>query len=155
MLAPTDGEGLASARPGQYLPLKIPGPNGATLRNYSLSCDVNRRDHYRVSIKREAAPENVPGALDGIGSCYMHDQIDEGDEVAVMAPRGTFYLDEGSTRPVILLSGGVGLTPMVSMLHALSGGYRPVWFIHACENGVIGGAILGQGSGVVVLSRAA
>jgi ferredoxin-NADP reductase len=59
-----------------------------------------------------------------------------GDVIHVAPPRGEFFLDEASSRPVVLLSGGVGLTPMVSMLHHLSAsGARPVFFIHACENG--------------------
>ncbi|WP_424830174.1 2Fe-2S iron-sulfur cluster-binding protein [Ruegeria sp.] len=136
-LEPTDGEALAPALPGQYLPLRIPGPDGATLRNYSLSCNVASPERYRVTIKREAAPANLPDAPHGIASCYMHDQVSEGDEITAMAPRGVFYLDQDSTRPVVLLSGGVGLTPMVSMLHSLAGTDRPVWFIHACENGAV------------------
>ena len=135
-LVPADGEKIEPAIPGQFMSLKIPGPGGRPLlRNYSLSSDARNPEYYRLTVKREVAPPDAPDAPDGIGSCYLHDQINEGDEITATKPRGEFLLDEESTRPVILLSGGVGLSPMVSMLHSLAGGNRPVWYIHACENG--------------------
>ncbi|WP_264211443.1 2Fe-2S iron-sulfur cluster-binding protein [Leisingera thetidis] len=134
-LVPIDGGQLARFRPGQHLTLKIPGADGEIARNYSLSGDANRTDLYRLTIKRETASPTVPGARDGIGSCYMHDQLNEGDEITATGPRGDFLLDLESTRPVILLSGGVGLTPVVSMLHSLAAAGRPAWFIHACDSG--------------------
>ncbi|MEO1193457.1 MAG: 2Fe-2S iron-sulfur cluster-binding protein [Pseudomonadota bacterium] len=136
-LVATDGAPLAPGLPGQYLTLSIPGPEGEALRTYSLSCDLGQREHYRLSIKREAAPPDSPDAPDGLGSSYMHDRIEEGDEISALSPRGVFVLDQESSRPVVLLSGGVGLTPMVSMLHSLAGSGRPVWFIHACETGAV------------------
>ncbi|TPL88414.1 2Fe-2S iron-sulfur cluster binding domain-containing protein [Mesorhizobium sp. B2-3-13] len=125
--------------PGQFLVFKIPMPQGAgekayVLRNYSVSCSPAAKGRYRISVKREAAP--APGLPDGISSCFLHDRIEVGDILQAEGPRGDFVLDNASSRPVVLLSGGVGLTPMVSMLHALaSTPCRRAVFIHACENG--------------------
>lgn len=126
-------------QPGQFLVFRIPmageadGERGYVLRNYSVSCSPDST-RYRISVKREAAP--APGLLDGLGSCFLHDRIGVGDVLQAEGPRGDFVLDKTSNRPVVLLSGGVGLTPMVSMLHALASmPDRRAVFIHACENG--------------------
>jgi ferredoxin-NADP reductase len=108
--------------------------NDTVLRNYSVSCSPAREGSYRITVKREAAPR--PDVPNGVSSCYLHDTIEVGDVLVAEGPRGEFVLDRASTRPVVLLSGGVGLTPMVSMLHALATeSDRPTFFIHACENG--------------------
>ncbi|RUX02852.1 MAG: 2Fe-2S iron-sulfur cluster binding domain-containing protein [Mesorhizobium sp.] len=125
--------------PGQFLVFKIPVPHAAgekgyVLRNYSVSCSPASKGRYRISVKREAA--SAPGLPDGISSCFLHDRIDVGDVLQAEGPRGEFVLDKASSRPVVLLSGGVGLTPMVSMLHALASmPDRRTVFVHACENG--------------------
>ncbi|AZO56252.1 MULTISPECIES: 2Fe-2S iron-sulfur cluster-binding protein [unclassified Mesorhizobium] len=125
--------------PGQFLVFKIPvpqaaGEKGYVLRNYSVSCSPASKGRYRISVKREAA--SAPGLPDGISSCLLHDRIDVGDVLQADGPRGDFVLDKASSRPVVLLSGGVGLTPMVSMLHALASmPDRRAVFVHACENG--------------------
>lgn len=131
-LAAVDGRPLWAAKPGQYLTLRIPAPNGTVLRTYSLSCPADADDFYRISVKREAG---MNGAPDGIGSIWLHDHLAEGDEIEIAAPRGAFVLDETSERPVVLLAGGVGLTPLLSMLHRLVKTGRKAWFIHAIENG--------------------
>jgi uncharacterized protein len=131
---PLDGGGLWPARPGQYLTLRIPGPNGPVLRTYSLSNAVDAQDAHRISVKREGG---VSGAPDGIGSCWLHDRLEEGAEIEIAAPRGTFLLDEETTRPVLLLAGGVGLTPLLSMLHRLVKSERQAWLVHASENGAV------------------
>ena len=131
-LAPTDGGPLWPARPGQYLTLRIPASDGAVLRTYSLSCSVDAQDCHRISVKREAG---LNGAPDGVGSVWLHDELAEGAELEIAPPRGAFFLDEASERPVLLLAGGVGLTPLLSMLHRLAATERKVWFIHACEDG--------------------
>ncbi|MDO5603660.1 MAG: FAD-binding oxidoreductase [Paracoccus sp. (in: a-proteobacteria)] len=134
-LAATDDAPLWPARPGQYLTLRIPGPAGPVLRTYSISNPVDAGDVYRISVKREAGANGAP---DGVGSVWLHDNLHEGDEIEVAAPRGAFFLDEDSTRPVLLLAGGVGLTPLLSMLHRLAAeGERPVWMVHASENGAV------------------
>jgi ferredoxin-NADP reductase/ferredoxin len=89
---------------------------------------------YRITVKRE--PASAPGLPAGLGSNYLHDYVEVGDVLMAQGPRGDFKLDCASPRPVVLLSGGVGLTPLVSMLHSLTqGSVRRVHAIHACENG--------------------
>ena len=136
-LVPEDGEALPDFLPGQFLTfeLNIPGQAKPVLRTYSLS-DCPNSDYYRVSIKREPAPADRPDLAPGLSSNYFHDQVDIGTKIRVGAPRGKFHLDLDSERAVVLLSGGVGLTPMISMLNAIaqSGARRPVWFIHGTRN---------------------
>jgi len=136
-LEPVDGGPLWPARPGQYLTLRVPSAGGTVLKTYSLSGNVTAPDTHRITVKREGRPANRPDLPEGVGSCWLHDRVKPGDEIDIAAPRGVFVLDETSPRPVVLLSGGVGLTPMVSMLHALVPTGRDVWFIHACENGAV------------------
>jgi ferredoxin-NADP reductase/ferredoxin len=137
-LEPAEPGGWRAFEAGQFLVFKFPADNerGHVLRTYSLSCAPGHPGRYRISVKREAAPrEGVP---DGLGSCHLHDQVEVGDELMADGPRGDFFLDRQSARPVVLLSGGVGLTPMVSMLHALAEqSDRRTVFIHACDNGEV------------------
>src|SRR5262249_24667478 len=115
------GDALPAALPGQYLTLRVEPGDGrrALLRNYSLSSAPG--DGYRVSVKRE------PG---GAASAYLHTHLHVGDTLDVAAPRGTFILAEGET-PVLLLSAGVGATPVLAMLHALAEQHsaREVWWL--------------------------
>jgi nitric oxide dioxygenase len=80
-------------------------------RNYSISSGPNA-DHYRISVKREAAGNG--------GSRFLHDEVQVGDVLRTTPPAGDFFIDEAPQRPVILLSGGVGLTPMVSMMEQIA-----------------------------------
>jgi len=139
-LAPADGEGLAYHQPGQFLPLAldIAGFAAPVRRTYTLSDEPNAR-HYRISVKREAAS----GRALGIASNWLHENVRVGSRVRAMAPRGNFVLDPGSRRRVLLLSAGVGVTPMVAMLNHLMGGteqrmrypHRRVKFVHAARHG--------------------
>ena len=138
-LQAVDGSALPAFRPGQFLVFKIPSSGdakGYVLRNYSLSGAPDDTGLYRISVKRE--PSAGPGLPAGLSSNYLHDHVKVGDVLAVDGPRGDFVLDEASDRPVVLLSGGVGLTPMVAMLHQLARhSDRRVLFLHACDNGDI------------------
>lgn len=123
-LVPDDGGPLFAPRPGQYLTLRVPLPSGAVLRTYSVSNAVDAVDHHRISVKRES-----------LGSVWLHDHLAEGDVIDIAAPRGAFHLDEDSDRPLLLLAGGVGLTPLLSMLHRAAATDRRAVFIQAAENG--------------------
>jgi hypothetical protein len=109
LLEPADGRPLVAAEPGQFVVLRLrPNPDAPpVLRSYSLS-DAPSTDHYRVSVKQE---------LNGVGSAYVHEHVRVGDVLDVSAPRGNFTLQPGE-QPIVLLSAGVGATPVLSMLHA-------------------------------------
>ena len=127
VLVAADSRLLVAALPGQFVVLRMqPESNGPfLLRNYSLS-DVPTADHYRVSVKQE---------VNGVASTYLHDRVRVGDLVDVAAPRGSFTLKPGD-KPVVLLSAGVGATPVLAMLHALAheASPREVWWLFAARN---------------------
>lgn len=135
-LVPQDRGALAAFEPGQYISIKvqIPGEENTHIRQYSLS-DAPGKPYYRISVKREDGILAKQPA--GKVSMYLHDQTEEGSELWLSAPAGDFTLDQKDTRPVVLISGGVGLTPMVSMLNTLTetNPNRQVTFIHAAQNG--------------------
>jgi len=127
VLMPNDGQPLVRARPGQYivLRLQVNPEEPPILRSYSLS-DLSGGDSFRVSVKRES---------NGVGSSFLHDHVREGDVLEVSAPRGNFTLQPGDG-PVVLLSAGVGATPVLAMLHALAAeaSSRVVWWIQGARN---------------------
>src|SRR5215467_6541154 len=127
LLVPADGRPLVAAEPGQFVVLRLrPNPDAPPLlRSYSLS-DAPSADHYRVSIKQE---------LNGVASTYVHKYVRVGDVLDVSAPRGSFTLQSGD-RPIVLLSAGVGATPVLSMLHALAAETSPrqVWWLYGARN---------------------
>jgi ferredoxin-NADP reductase/predicted pyridoxine 5'-phosphate oxidase superfamily flavin-nucleotide-binding protein len=138
-LEPEDGSKIPCHTAGQFLPIEIqpPGSMEPVRRTYTISNAPNGL-YYRLSIKKEpAAMAHLPA---GLASSYFHDHVQAGSTIRAMTPRGKFTLDETSTRPVVLLSGGVGATPMVSMLEKLTscdggcGSPRPVWYIHGAGN---------------------
>jgi nitric oxide dioxygenase len=135
-LAPEDGSALATFKPGQYITVKIDHPRTPTSpRNYSLS-DRPDTGHYRISVKRETgSTAETPG---GLISNYLHDEVVKGSILEVGPPCGEFCLDpaEAGERPIVLLSGGIGVTPVMAMLKALaySEVATPIHFIHAARN---------------------
>ncbi|MDH3703409.1 MAG: MOSC domain-containing protein [Alphaproteobacteria bacterium] len=137
-LLPEDGKELPHYMPGQFLPIRldIPGEPKPLNRTYSLS-DRPGRDYYRLTIKREPPPKDRPDAPPGRSSNYFHDTLKPGSKLRVRSPRGKFYLDPKGSSPVALISAGVGLTPMISMLNAIveAGADRPVRFVHGARNG--------------------
>jgi len=134
-LAPDDGQPLPPFKPGQYVTfrLEVPGREEPLFRSYTLS-DKPDPARYRVTVKREPGTDKCPP---GLGSSYFHEQVHRGTRLWMSAPQGEFHLDPGEACPVALISAGVGLTPMISMLNAIvaSGVERPVWFIHGARNG--------------------
>lgn len=132
--APIDGEALWPALPGQYVTLKVPVSTGTLIRTYSISNDVSSTSELRITVKKEIAPVSSPNAPPGQCSHWLHNTASVGSEIEIAPPRGNFVLDQESLRPVILLSGGVGQTPLLSMLHTLVDSNRSVWYLHACEN---------------------
>ena len=119
------GAALPAARPGQYLTLRIPLDRRSVLRNYSLS-GPSGTGYYRIAVKRER---------DGIASGYLHTRLAVGDQLDVAAPRGTFVLDR-THAPVLLISAGIGATPVLAMLHALAEerSDREIWWLHGARS---------------------
>jgi ferredoxin-NADP reductase len=138
-LVPHDQRPLPPFRPGQFLTFELPIPGQAkpVVRCYSLSEGPHVRDSYRVTIKKLPPPPKAPpGTPPGLSSSFFHDALAEGAIVEVMAPAGEFYLDEASNRPVVLIAGGVGLTPVLAMLNTLvaSGSNREIWFFYGVRH---------------------
>jgi nitric oxide dioxygenase len=123
-LRPADGGELLDFHPGQYIGLKLIVDGEEIRRNYSLSAAANGRE-YRISVKREP---------NGRGSNFLHDYIVEGATLDLFAPSGDFTLEQ-SDKPLVLISGGVGITPTLAMLNAALKTSRPVHFIHATRHG--------------------
>ncbi|MFS0868788.1 NO-inducible flavohemoprotein [Paenibacillus xylanilyticus] len=133
-LKPEDGRAIASYKAGQYLTLKaeIPGESYTHIRHYSLS-EAPGKDYYRISIKGEDAARNDP---EGVVSHYLHDQVQKGDKLLFSAPAGDFVLSTDEF-PVVFISGGIGITPLLSMLNEVvqKQPQRKVHFVHATKNG--------------------
>ncbi|GAA3539068.1 NO-inducible flavohemoprotein [Zobellella aerophila] len=129
LLAPVDGGPVADFKPGQYLNLHLDSPSLAhkEYRQYSLCQAPNGRE-YRIAVKREP---------NGVASGFMHDEVQVGDQLQVLPPSGDFFMEVNTDTPVVLLSGGVGQTPMRAMLDQLLKQKHPadIHWLHACENG--------------------
>ncbi|MGQ7847126.1 NO-inducible flavohemoprotein [Granulosicoccus sp. 3-233] len=124
-LSPVDGAPVPAHRPGQYLTLLLCIDDAASIRRtYSISSAPNGRD-FRITVKREAQ---------GKASTWLHDVADTGTILSVGAPAGDFFLDPENTSEVVLLSGGVGLTPMISMLEANANRALPITYVHAARS---------------------
>ena len=121
-----DGQRLPAALPGQYVVLRLPRTAGGTLlRSYSLSGPVST-ERYRISVKVEA---------NGAAGTWLQEHVRVGDSLDVSSPRGSFVLQSGE-RPAVLLSAGIGATPVLAMLHALAAARSPrqVWWLHAARD---------------------
>jgi ferredoxin-NADP reductase/phenylpropionate dioxygenase-like ring-hydroxylating dioxygenase large terminal subunit len=128
-----DGKPLDPWSPGQFLPIRvaIPGHPKPVLRTYTLSTLYNP-DFYRLSIR--------DGGQEALLSRFMHANTKAGFRLEAMMPRGKFVLDKTNTDPVVLVSGGVGVTPMIAIAEYIvdqgrrTGRYRPIHFIHGAQN---------------------
>jgi ferredoxin-NADP reductase len=127
-LATEDGSPLPPTLPGQNIVVRVkPDPQApAVTRNYSL-CGPPAAPHYRIGVKNEH----------GRASGFLHQSVRAGDRLEVSAPRGSFTLAPGAT-PVVMISAGVGVTPMLAMLHQAAATdaetSRPLWWLHAARN---------------------
>jgi ferredoxin-NADP reductase/MOSC domain-containing protein YiiM len=121
------GAPLPRARPGQWLTVRVQpdAQQRSLLRNYSLS-GAPDAGYYRITIKREH---------DGLASGFLHTRLAVGDQLEIAAPRGTFILDQ-TPAPVLLISAGIGATPVLAMLHALAEEHslREIWWLHSARN---------------------
>jgi ferredoxin-NADP reductase/MOSC domain-containing protein YiiM len=125
-LAAPDGSLLPAAKPGQYLTVRTPGAgHPAPVRSYSLSAAPGA-GFYRISVKHEP---------NGIVSGYLTTRLTSGTELQAAAPRGDFVLEEDEGGPVLLLSAGIGVTPVLAMLHQLAAdrSQREVWWVHGAR----------------------
>jgi ferredoxin-NADP reductase/MOSC domain-containing protein YiiM len=125
-LAAVDGSPLPAAKPGQYLTVRVTGAGRpAPVRSYSLS-SAPGSDVYRISVKHDP---------NGVVSGYLTTQLTAGTDLEAAAARGDFVLDEDDDSPVLLLSAGIGVTPVLAMLHRLAAtrSQRAVWWLHGAR----------------------
>jgi nitric oxide dioxygenase len=121
---PADGKPLLTFQPGQFIGIRVMVGGEEMRRQYSLSTTINNDHQYRISVKRE------PG---GKVSNYLHDELHEGSTIDLFPPSGDFTLTPNA-KPLLLVSGGVGITPMLAMLEAALPTGRPIVFIHAARH---------------------
>jgi len=140
VLEPADGKPVVDFEPGQYISVAVQVPRLGLqqIRQYSLSDAPNGRS-YRISVKREGGPDP---ASEGYVSTLLHDHVQVGDTIRLAAPYGNFFIDVNATTPVVLISGGVGLTPMISMLNRVLGttgqdAGRDIVFVHGARNSAV------------------
>jgi ferredoxin-NADP reductase len=119
---PTDGQPLPDHQPGQHISLRVKA-NESLVRNYSLidAARVEGRPCYSIAVRRQRGADSTGCPADGLMSGYLHDVLRIGDEVELRAPSGNFVLPEYSPQPVVLVAGGIGITPFLSYLESLRG----------------------------------
>ena len=137
-LAPHDRLPLPPFRPGQFLTFKldVPGQKKNVIRCYSLSDSAYNRDMYRVTIKRLDPPRDKPEIAPGVSSNYFHDALQELDILDIKAPSGQFYFDLSKPRPSVLIAGGIGLTPVLSMVSSMvdTDYQQETWLFYGLRN---------------------
>ncbi|MGL4323145.1 MAG: FAD-binding oxidoreductase, partial [Beijerinckiaceae bacterium] len=144
-LEPVDADGWRPFLAGQFLSFRLPSTDarGKMLRNYSLASAPGDTGRYRICVKRDSASSGTTGgqaltegqsSTGGQGSGYFHDAVAVGDVLHANGPSGNFILKPESERPVVFISGDIGITPMVSMLaDCAARSRRPLHFIHECD----------------------
>ncbi len=136
-LKPHDGRPLPPFEPGQFLTFKflVPDHTGDVIRCYSLS-DAPGRDYYRITVKKVPPPRGKPEIPPGLSSTFVNEVLNKGDIIDVRAPNGGFYLKRQHRRPVVLIGGGVGITPVLSMLNYICEHEpdRETWFFFGAPN---------------------
>jgi ferredoxin-NADP reductase len=136
-LVAEDQRPLPAFSPGQFLTvtLAVPGESDAIVRCYSLSDSWNK-DYYRISVKGLPPPFSKPDAPPGIASNFLADCVHKGDTLKVQAPGGDFLFNAGRKQPVVLIAGGIGITPLLAMAKALAKerSEREVWFFYGVRN---------------------
>ncbi len=138
-LAPEDGQPLPPYLPGQFLTVRlaVPGVERPVVRSYSLS-DTAQADHYRVTIRRIGSRPEDPPVRAGLASTHFHDRLVVGARIEVKAPAGTFTLDvTQQDRPVVLIGGGIGITPLLGMLKGIAAAAAPreAWLLYGVRDG--------------------
>ena len=137
-LQPEDGKPISSFRAGQHLTFKfkIAGEPKPVVRCYSLS-DRPDQDFYRITVKSVPAPHDRTDLPPGLASNFVHDSLRINDRIEVKAPSGHFVLDEASTAPIVFLAGGIGITPMLSMINHLiaTNSDRMMLLVYGVRNG--------------------
>ncbi|MGI4865158.1 MAG: globin domain-containing protein [Janthinobacterium lividum] len=133
LVAP-DGQPLPAYRPGQFVSVavQVPGQPYRQIRQYSLS-DAPGQPYYRLTVRRQPAGHETPA---GLVSNYLHDDVRTGDTLLVHAPAGEFHLNVEVTTPLVLLAGGVGITPLMAMLEQelATDGQREIRLLHAVRD---------------------
>ena len=136
-LAPHDGRPLPNFRAGQFLTFqfKLPGEPKPTVRCYSLSASPNP-ERYRISVKRVPPPRDKPEVAPGLVSGFVHSLLKEDDLIDVKAPSGSFTLDLARETPIVMIAGGIGVTPLLCMVQDLAaqGVQREVWFFYGVRD---------------------
>lgn len=139
LLEPADGISLPPHQAGQFLPITVrPRTDAPEMRRTYTISNAPRQGHYRLSIKREAGDAKPPGVV----SNWFHDQVQAGTVIHALAPRGDFVLQTPGERPVVLISAGVGVTPMIAMVDFLTSAHSerprypdlPLLFMHFARN---------------------
>jgi len=133
-LTPADEEPLAEYLPGQHLPIRVAISGSRVSRCYTLS-DCFNPQHYRLTIKRERS--SVNGTVHhGLVSNHFHDHVSPGATIEAKLPSGNFYLDPAAQHPVVLLAGGIGVTPMISMINSVAAAEtsRDIYFFFALRD---------------------
>ena len=130
VLVAADDRPLLPFRPGQFLTFRLSDKAGRPVpKNYSISSDPADTSHFRISVRRQVPP--------GAGSSFMHDEALEGVVLEGSDPKGQFVLDEASQRPVLLLAGGIGITPLLAMAKLLANSARDTVLVHACQSAAV------------------